>query len=295
MKSKTIIMNQTLISYETFDRVQERLAGVGRLSKRKNLHEDFPLRGFVECADCGTPLTSCWSKGRNDVHPYYLCHKRGCESYGKSIRRDMIEGEFEELLHAVRPSPSLFQIAKGMFRDLWDHRLKQGQTQTKHLKAELAKLDAQVGQFLDRVVEANVPSVIAAYEDRIRKIEEQKLLLQERLANTASPASTFDDALRTALDFVSNPWNLWKSHRLEDRRTVLKLTFSERLQYKRKEGFRTANLSLPFNIMTSFLGGKSEMARPTGFEPVAPRLGIWCSILLSYGRTRGSISRRSGP
>ena len=26
------------------------------------------------------------------------------------------------------------------------------------------------------------------------------------------------------------------------------------------------------------------MVRPTGFEPMAPRLGIWCSILLSYGR-----------
>ena len=24
--------------------------------------------------------------------------------------------------------------------------------------------------------------------------------------------------------------------------------------------------------------------RPTGFEPMAPRLGIWCSIRLSYGR-----------
>jgi hypothetical protein len=26
------------------------------------------------------------------------------------------------------------------------------------------------------------------------------------------------------------------------------------------------------------------LARPTGFEPVTPRLGIWCSIRLSYGR-----------
>ncbi len=24
------------------------------------------------------------------------------------------------------------------------------------------------------------------------------------------------------------------------------------------------------------------LASPTGFEPVTPRLGIWCSILLSY-------------
>ena len=27
------------------------------------------------------------------------------------------------------------------------------------------------------------------------------------------------------------------------------------------------------------------VVRPTGFEPMAPRLGIWCSNLLSYGRT----------
>ena len=37
------------------------------------------------------------------------------------------------------------------------------------------------------------------------------------------------------------------------------------------------------------------MVRPTGFEPVAPRLGIWCSILLSYGRAAGRfIGRHDG-
>ena len=40
----------------------------------------------------------------------------------------------------------------------------------------------------------------------------------------------------------------------------------------------------------------SEMARPTGFEPMAPRLGIWCSILLSYGRPPAPLggSARTG-
>ena len=153
-----------------------------------------------------------------------------------------------------------------MFRSLWDHRLGQADSQAKALKSELAKVDGQVAQFLDRVVEATVPSVIAAYEDRIRKLEESKLLIVERLNNAARPASTFEDALRTALDFLANPWNLWQSDRLEDRRTVLKLTFAERLRYKCKEGFRTASLSLPFNIITQILSDEKEMARPKRFE-----------------------------
>ena len=33
------------------------------------------------------------------------------------------------------------------------------------------------------------------------------------------------------------------------------------------------------------------MVTPTRFERVAPRLGIWCSILLSYGVTAGVAQR----
>lgn len=41
-----------------------------------------------------------------------------------------------------------------------------------------------------------------------------------------------------------------------------------------------------FNIRDFFLQKilKEKMVRPAGFEPTAPRLGILCSILLSYGR-----------
>ena len=39
------------------------------------------------------------------------------------------------------------------------------------------------------------------------------------------------------------------------------------------------------------------MARPAGFEPTTPRLGIWCSIQLSYGRLKersDETGQRSG-
>ena len=120
-----------------------------------------------------------------------------------------------------------------------------------------------MSQFLERVLDASVPSVIAAYEDRISKLEQEKLVIKKRMANAGRPASSFDDAVRTALEFISSPWNLWNSERLEDRRAVLKLTFADKLRYMRNEGFRTASLSLPFNVLGKICGVDGGMAHPT--------------------------------
>ncbi|MFF9554193.1 recombinase, partial [Methylobacterium fujisawaense] len=79
---------------------------------------------------------------------------------------------------------------------------------------------------------------------------------------------SFDLRLRTALGFLANPCQLWQNGMLEDRRAVLKLTFADRLRYKRGEGFRTANLTLPFKVLADFATGGMGMAHPTRFERV---------------------------
>jgi hypothetical protein len=107
--------HEPLISFETFKKIEERINGKAKTPARKDLNMDFPLRGAVVCGHCQTPLTACWSTGRAARHPYYLCPKRGCESYGKSIRREKIEGEFEALLTSLRPAESVFTTAKAMF------------------------------------------------------------------------------------------------------------------------------------------------------------------------------------
>lgn len=266
--------HQPLISFETYKRIQERLNGIGRAPYRPNLNQDFPLRGHVACADCGNPLTACWSTGSHARHPYYLCHRRGCESYGKSIRRDVIEGEFEQLVRTLQPTEALFNVARRMFATWWNHRLGQAQAQAKALRGQLAMVEKQVAALLDRIVDASMPSVIAAYEDRIRRLEDEKLLIREKMANEARPKRSFDDSVRTALGFLSNPWKLWSSERLEDKQAVLKLAFATRLEYRRGEGFRTAELSLPFKVLNQICGDKKEMARPKGFEPLTLRFVV---------------------
>lgn len=105
--------HEGLISIETFERIQTRLAGNAKAPARKDISHDFPLRGFIVCDDCEKPMTSCWSKSKTgDKHPYYMCKTKGCESYRKSIRRAELEGDFESVLKGLHPQRSSLQLQR---------------------------------------------------------------------------------------------------------------------------------------------------------------------------------------
>lgn len=209
--------HEPIVSLDTYQAVQARMKGNAKVPQRTDINEDFPLRGFVVCADCGEAYTACWTKGRNDRYPYYLCQTKGCASYGRSVRRDVMEGQFEALLHELRPTPELFAITVDMFRELWDARIASAETSAPHLRAEVVRIERQVEQLIDRIVASDVSSIASAFENRVRSLEVEKAQLAERIAQCGRPIADFDTAARTAIGFLENPYKLWASERLADK------------------------------------------------------------------------------
>ena len=278
-------LHEGLISVQTFQRIQERLNGRPKAPVKNDIGADFALRGFVVCGDCGRPMTACWSKSQTGKkYPYYLCFNRDCASYRKSINRDRLEGEFEQLVRMLQPSATLMQIVRKMFKDAWEQRLAQGKASQAHLKTALANLSKQVDRLLERIVETDNAAVVAAYEKKIAAIESEKLVLAEKLAAHGKPQHSFEEMFELALRFLSSPWDIWASGNYHMRRIVLRLAFLDRVTYSRENGFSNPNLSLPFKVLRSIECQKSEMARPKRFELLTPRFVVWCSIQLSYGR-----------
>lgn len=218
-------------------------------------------------------MTSCWSKSKTGKkHPYYMCFTKGCESSRKSIPRARMEEEFATLLCGVRPTRSLFDLAKAMFRDAWDGQLVQAKSLAAATRSEIVRIERQIEGLLDRIVEASNPSVINAYEQRIAKLEREKLVAAERSETLGKPLRPFGEMFELSLRFLSNPCKIWDSERLEDKRTVLQLTFLDGLSYCRKGGFRTPQLSVPFTL----LGNSAEFCemaeQAVSCEPVSGKV-----------------------
>ena len=283
--------HEALIDFATFQKVQDRLAGRAKAPKRADLREDFILRGFVACASCGEPYTSCWSKGSTKRYPYYLCDTKGCPEYRKSIRRADIEEGFEEVLTAITPAPHMIAATKSMFRDMWDQLHGVQSASTDALKAQLKRLEDQGDKLMDRILEAP-ESLVARYEMRLSEIEREKVGLREQLDTARQPPARFDNVYRTVFGFLENPQKLWRSSHYERRRAVLRMAFRTHLRYDRKRGYRTPKTTLPFRVLGGLDGRNREMVprrrlelpRPFGHRYLKPaRLPIpppghfrWC-------------------
>ena len=260
--------HEGLISFETFQRIQERLTEKAKAPVRANINNDFILRGAVACAECGNPMTACWSTSKTGKkHPYYMCFQKGCSACRKSIRRDDMESAFEALLGQLQPVEQIVSLSKKMFRTMWDSQIAKGEEQRRCLQKQIRDTEEKIENFLDRIVDADNSSVVAAYEKRIAALEKDKLVMVEKLETQGRPRHGFEEMFELAMQFLSNPLALWKTGRLEHRQTVLKLAFAEKLHYCRETGFQTPAIAYPFRVIKEMTMPQGEMAEREGFEP----------------------------
>lgn len=248
--------HEAIISLETFERVQARRKGTYRVPKRANIGKDFALRGVVACACCGTKLSSSWSRGNTRSYAYYLCQKKGCAVYGKSIPRDEIESQVGEILKALQPSRGLLRAVTDMFRQAWDARENQAAVRLSSTKQEITRLEKEIETVLDRIMTASNQAIIRRYEEKVEDLERRKAGLVESLSMSAGPKGTFEDNLEIATKFLANPWKIWEKGDIDLRRLVLKLAFCGPIKYCRSQGPRTPEISLPFRALDGKSGQK---------------------------------------
>jgi len=251
--------HEPIISYEIYKKIQDKLHSRAKAPARKDINQDFSLRGFVLCDCCGQPLRSCWSAGKYQKYAYYLCHTKNCLHYGKSIKREQIEGEFATLLKTIRPTPAIVGLVEKFIEEETNKQLGNHEEIVANLHKEKQLIERKVKQLVERVVAADSPILISTYERQIKQLEEQRILAEEKIRKCGRADYALEKINRTSFEFLANPHKFWDCSDISGKRLVLKATFAHPLAYHKKEGYRTPALSLPFSVLRDFSNAKPEM------------------------------------
>lgn len=200
--------HEGIIDLCTFKKIQKRLSIHAHVPQKEGIKEDFPLRDAV-AYECGNALTAAWSRSATGrLYAYYVCQNRNCEFKGKSIRKELIEGQFEEFLKSLTPERPVFTSTQCMFKKLWENESAKTSDNRSKLEAEYAKCESDINTALTRILESSNSAVVSAFEKRIESLETEKLLIQEKIAKCGSEIAPSDEMYRTSLEFLSNPHKL---------------------------------------------------------------------------------------
>lgn len=239
-------------------------------------HEDFPLRRFVTCGTCGSPLTGSWSRGKlGRRYAYYNC-RRHCA--GQSAAKGTLEAAFLELTQTLVPSPGYLRLLRRLVLDAWAAERNDVARRRQGHQAMLETLRRKARMLDDRFIyQGAVDQATCTHErDRLR---EEILLTEMELSDAQLEMIDVEGILASAEDIITNAASLWREGTLQQRERLQWLLYPEGLKWDRvpRGAFRTPTTCLSFYqlalIQDVDLGiGVSEGIRTPNIRSHSPAL-----------------------
>lgn len=233
--------HEPLISRKAFEQIQARLVGLeAGASLRRDVRDDFPLRGLLLCDACHRPLTGSYSRARNgDRHPYYHCFNQKCALKGRTLRRADVEREFKELLADAACPPLLLPVLDLAFERACELEVITLSRRWKTCKAEEARLRTAIANVVERAATTPSQSVREAYE-----VEIERLSAALRALDQMPEKPDLGLPVRTASKLVNRlfnqPLETWNRLNTIEQRRLFTFLFQGGVPYSRTKGLRTA-------------------------------------------------------
>ena len=269
---------EPFIDTDTFNLIQDRLAGRNRINHRRyNKHDErFPLKGFVVCPVCGRPLTASMTKG--GTYPYYQCQNAKCT--GKrlaNVAPKVIHAEFEELLGKIAPTAPVLALTRALAKGIYQerHTAIYADRETKQRRIEAIGREQKAA--LDAFIKATTDATRAGCEERMTELDTEKARLINAIDAHAEELMPFDAAFGYVSDFVSRPLVIWQGGNLARKQLVLNLCFSDRISYNKEQRFGTPSLSPIFGLFEGISGNTSKVVPLVRIGLTTPSLPRMCS------------------
>lgn len=235
-------LHDPIVSQELFQTVRRLLSGRKLLSAPKRKHNPaFPLKHFVKCGTCGTPLTGGMNKGKLKYYAHYWCRNPGCRAV--KVSKTVLESEFVEYLRTLRPDEGTVAEFPEIASKVWANRHADTTAMIKELRIRLEEQKMLKGKLLRAKLrgEVNQADYLQANSDFDNEIH----AITQQLHAGHSQHGTIDAFLRFANLMLVDIAAAWQRAEIEERLRVQNFLFQGGIEYEKTQKFlNTANPTL---------------------------------------------------
>lgn len=254
-------LHAPIVSQDLFDAVQRLLAGRKLSSAPKQKRNPaFPLKHFVKCGVCGTPLTGGMNKGKRKHYANYWCRNSECRAI--RVSKPVLESEFVEYLGTLRPDAATADQFPAIAAAVWAQRQGDSTIATKELTARLEEHKKLKAELLRARLRGDVSQT--DYAQATVEFDAEIEVVAQQIEALRSQRGTLYAFLRFSKLMLVDIAGAWELADVEQRLRVQNLLFREGVAYDQNQKFlNTPNPTL-FQQLRNVLHPETAVGVPDG-------------------------------
>lgn len=211
---------EKLISKELFDKCTEVRTGKFKRTS-KHTKEPYIFRGLVRCKHCGCLLSPYTKKGQY----VYLRHTdlKNCE-HCNNISEKILLKEVEKALASISFDDELKLALADALKKRYEATHGNNHYQLEKNRKQLADVEENQKKLLDLLIAGTVSAEV--YRSKNTEYETAKIELQAKIEQLQTPDNSVERAIDKVLNFSQNSFAIFKSSKIEEKRRILNIVFS---------------------------------------------------------------------
>ena len=251
----------------------------------KLLRDEFPLRGYLICPQCGSTLTASNSKGRRgNYYPYYHCLK-GCKERQKA---EVVNGAFVNLLSELKFKAKRLQLLGAIIKDKMKSNNQDSKIQIEKIQKEITKQNVRSTNARGLMLDGEINST--EYKEIKIEIETTITNSTRELNKLSNTLLNIESKIDGCIELLSNIENLYSQKDTATKQRIIGSIFPRKMVFE-KNSVRTLEMnrvvSLILNAGKTSGGSKKEKHTDfgvlscgvvmEGIEPPTQGFSVLCS------------------
>jgi site-specific DNA recombinase len=212
--------HDAIISDGLFYRVQNVLDSKARTYRPKiKTIENFPLRGFFLCPQCGQKLTGSKCKGRNKYYYYYHCHK-DCKW---RVNSEIANKIFQDHLNKFKPLPEVKKLYAAILLEGYREHTGVVANEKKKSLEQIAAYEKKLSVARNLLVSEKID----AEDYNLMKTEYNEIInnLEKEMGNVEDDSGNIEYLTNSGLENLLKLGDAFDSASLADSREIIGLIF----------------------------------------------------------------------